>query len=85
MTTPTLVQIETAPKTEKMTDVQGSYLNELKDEQAECFVYLVNGIKLMGRIVSFDPYVMILDGGKMGRQMVYKSAISTVLRASSAR
>jgi host factor-I protein len=47
-------------------------------------VYLVNGIRLSGRVQSFDRYVVILDSAS-GRQMVFKHAISTVMPGSSDR
>jgi len=41
-------------------------------------VFLVNGIRLTGRIAAFDHYVVQLKDGS-GMQMIYKHAISTVV------
>jgi host factor-I protein len=40
-------------------------------------LYLVNGIRLQGRIESFDAHVVLLKNEVT--QMVYKRAIATVL------
>ena len=41
-------------------------------------MFLVNGIKLMGHIDSFDQYVVMLRSST-SIQLVYKHAISTVV------
>ncbi|MEX1237341.1 MAG: RNA chaperone Hfq, partial [Pseudomonadales bacterium] len=40
-------------------------------------IYLVSGIKLQGQIESFDQFVILLRNTVS--QMIYKSAISTVV------
>lgn len=57
--------------------VQDPYLNTLRNERIPVSVYLVNGIKLQGRIESFDQFVVLLRNSVS--QMVYKHAISTVV------
>ena len=57
--------------------VQDPYLNALRNERIPVSVYLVNGIKLQGRIESFDQFVVLLRNSVS--QMVYKHAISTVV------
>ena len=57
--------------------VQDPYLNALRNERVPVYVYLVNGIKLQGRIESFDQFVILLRNSVS--QMVYKHAISTVV------
>jgi len=42
-----------------------------------CRFFLVNGIKLQGRVDSFDQYVVMLKNTV--NQMVYKHAISTIV------
>jgi host factor-I protein len=37
---------------------------------------MVNGIKLDGRIMSFDQFSIMLDG--RGEQLIYKQKISTI-------
>ena len=57
--------------------LQDPFLNAVRKEQIPVSVFLVNGIKLQGKIESFDQYVIILQNSV--RQMVYKHAISTVV------
>ncbi len=57
--------------------LQDPYLNALRKEGIPVSVYLVNGIKLQGKIESFDQFVVLL--GNSVSQMVYKHAISTVV------
>jgi host factor-I protein len=45
-------------------------------------IFLVNGIKLVGYIESFDQYVVLLKSSVS--QVVYKHAISTIVPASAA-
>ena len=67
----------------KGVTVQDTYLNALRVERVPVFVYLANGIKLQGRIESFDQYVIVLRNSVS--QMVYKHAISTVVPSRSVR
>ena len=59
--------------------LQDPYLNALRKEHIPVSIYLVNGIKLLGHIESFDQYVILLRNTVT--QMVYKHAISTVVPA----
>jgi len=59
--------------------LQDPYLNVLRKEKVPVAIYLVNGIKLQGKIESFDQYVILLKNTVS--QMVYKHAISTVVPA----
>lgn len=59
--------------------LQGSFLELLCAEHAPVSVYLVNGIKLQGRIESYDDLVVILKSTT--NQMIYKHAISTIVPA----
>ena len=57
--------------------LQDPFLNVLRRERVPVSIYLVNGIKLQGQIVSLDQYVVLLKNSVT--QMVYKHAISTVV------
>ena len=60
----------------KGQSLQDPYLNTLRTEQIPVSIYLVNGIKLQGRIEAFDQYVVVLRNTV--NQMIFKHAISTV-------
>jgi host factor-I protein len=57
--------------------LQDEFLGALCRDQTAVSMFLVNGIRLSGKIESFDTYVVMLKN--VVTQMVYKHAISTVL------
>jgi host factor-I protein len=63
--------------------LQDDFLGSLHQEQVQVSMFLVNGIRLTGKIESFDTYVVILKNGAT-TQMVYKHAISTVVPTDGA-
>lgn len=63
--------------TTDVNDVQADFLNVLLRDRKVVWVFLVNGIKLAGHLVSFDNYVIALQS-PAGIQTVFKSAVSTV-------
>ncbi|GAB6047050.1 RNA chaperone Hfq [Methyloparacoccus murrellii] len=67
----------------KGQNLQDPFLNALRKEHVPVSIYLVNGIKLQGKIDSFDQYVIILKNAVS--QMVYKHAISTIVPARQVR
>ena len=61
----------------KGQSLQDPFLNALRKDKTPVSVYLINGIKLQGKIDSFDQFVVLLSNSV--NQMVYKHAISTVV------
>jgi host factor-I protein len=60
--------------------LQDTLLRHLRDGNIEVTMFLVNGIRLLGRINRFDSFtVQLVRGGSS--QVVYKHAISTILPA----
>lgn len=59
-------------------NLQDVFLNTLRKEHVHCSVFLVNGIKLVGKIESFDQYMVLLRGNDQAVQAIFKHAISTV-------
>lgn len=59
--------------------IQEPYLNNLRKIRRTVVIYLVNGVKLAGRITSFDQHTVALDGNE--RQVINKHAIATVMLA----
>ena len=56
---------------------QNEMLNTLRKERKRVQIFLINGIRLVGTIESFDPYLIMLST-PTGVQGIYKRAISTV-------
>lgn len=58
--------------------LQEPFLNALRKEHETVSIFLVSGIRLVGRIESFDQYTILLKGANNITQTVFKHAISTV-------
>ncbi len=67
----------------KGQSLQDPYLNALRRDRIPVSIYLVSGIKLQGQIESFDQFVILLRNTVS--QMIYKSAISTVVPARNVK
>ncbi|MBJ40136.1 MAG: RNA chaperone Hfq [Gammaproteobacteria bacterium] len=67
----------------KGQSLQDPFLNALRKDRVPVSIYLVSGIKLQGQIESFDQFVILLRNSVS--QMIYKSAISTVVPARNVR
>jgi len=59
-------------------NIQDSFLNTARKERTNITIYLMSGVKLTGRIRSFDKYSVVLDAGGQ-EQLIFKHAISTVV------
>lgn len=57
---------------------QNDFLNAARKERKRVEVYLVNGVRLIGTVESFDPFVVMLSSPGGDMQTIYKSAISTI-------
>jgi host factor-I protein len=66
--------------TKSTSPLQDTLLQHLRDGNIEVTVFLVNGIKLLGRIKRYDSFTVQLVRGSSS-QVVYKHAISTILPA----
>lgn len=60
------------------TKLQDQFLNAVRKDKMEVTVFLVNGVKLNGRITSFDHYCVLLSG-RGTSQLLYKHGISTIM------
>jgi host factor-I protein len=59
-------------------NIQESFLNNARKEKTFLTIYLMSGVKLSGRIKSFDKYSVILESNNQ-EQLIFKHAISTVV------
>lgn len=63
--------------------IQQAFFDELIAAQNEVSVYLKNGIKLNGKIMSATGDVIVLGGAVP--QMVYKDSVSTVITSGGSK
>jgi host factor-I protein len=59
-------------------NIQDSFLNNARKEKSIITIYLLSGVKLTGRIRSFDKYSVVLETNNQ-EQLIFKHAISTVV------
>jgi host factor-I protein len=59
-------------------NIQDSFLNTARKEKTPITIYLLSGVKLTGRIRSFDKYSVVLESNNQ-EQLIFKHAISTVV------
>ena len=59
-------------------NIQDGFLNSARKERTMVTIYLLSGVKLSGRIRSFDKYSVVLESSNQ-EQLIFKHAISTVV------
>ena len=64
-------------------NIQDSFLNNARKDKVVLTIYLMSGVKLSGRIKSFDKYSLVLETNNQ-EQLIFKHAISTVVTQKSA-
>lgn len=63
-------------------NIQDTFLNTVRKDKSPITIYLVSGVKLTGRIRSFDKYSVLLENNSQ-EQLIFKHAISTVVSGRS--
>jgi host factor-I protein len=64
--------------------LQATYLNDLRKQRMTVTMYLVNGMKQMGMIESFDQHAVLLRQGT-STQLIYKHMVASVMPAAKAQ
>jgi host factor-I protein len=59
-------------------NIQEAFLNNARKEKTFLTIYLMSGVKLSGRIKSFDKYSVVLESNSQ-EQLIFKHAISTMV------
>jgi host factor-I protein len=59
-------------------NIQDSFLNNARKDKILLTIYLMSGVKLSGRIKSFDKYSLVLETNNQ-EQLIFKHAVSTVV------
>lgn len=69
-------------ETKPAQNIQDSFLNNARKDKIVLTIYLMSGVKLSGRIKSFDKYSLVLETNNQ-EQLIFKHAISTVVTQKS--
>jgi host factor-I protein len=64
-------------------NIQDTFLNTARKDRVPITLYLLSGVKLSGRIRSFDKYSVVLETNNQ-EQLIFKHAISTVVMSKPA-
>lgn len=75
---PELRETKEQPMEKLAQNIQEAFLNNARKEKTFLTIYLMSGVKLSGRIKSFDKYSVILETNNQ-EQLIFKHAISTVV------
>ena len=59
-------------------NIQDTFLNTVRKDKTPITISLVSGVKLTGKIRSFDKYSVLLENNSQ-EQLIFKHAISTVV------
>src|SRR5260370_41125795 len=73
------IEMENKPAVQ---NIQDTFLNNARKERNSITIYLMSGVKLTGRIRSFDKYSVVLETNNQ-EQLIFKHAISTVAVAKA--
>jgi len=57
--------------------IQEPYLNQLRKARRNVVIYLLSGVRLTGRIASFDQHFIALQGVEL--QVINKDAIASIM------
>src|SRR5438876_9298078 len=65
-------------ETKPAQNIQDSFINTARKDKVLVTIYLLSGVKLSGRIRSFDKYSVVLESNNQ-EQLIFKHAISTLV------
>ncbi len=59
-------------------NIQDLVLGQARDQGTELTFYLMNGVPLKGKVLSFDNFTLVIESeGK--KSLLYKHAVSTII------
>ena len=64
--------------TKNTKNLQDIFLNTAKKEKIGITIYLMNGVPIKGKVLSFDNFTILIEVDKK-QNLIYKHAISTIL------
>ncbi len=64
--------------TKQTNNLQDVYINNARKDKVDLTIFLMNGVPIRGRVVSFDNYTILLEVDKK-QNLIFKHAISTIV------
>lgn len=62
----------------QLNNLQDIFLNYTRKNKTEITLFLVNGVPIKGRVLSFDNFTILIEVDKR-QNLIYKHAISTMV------
>lgn len=59
-------------------NLQDVYINNARKEKVDITVFLMNGVPIKGKILSFDNFTILMEVDKK-QNLIYKHAVSTIV------
>lgn len=59
-------------------NLQDTFLNAARKDKVEITIYLMNGVPIKGKVVSFDSFTILVEVDKK-QNLIYKHAVSTIM------
>jgi host factor-I protein len=60
--------------------LQEAFLNTARKRRVKVTIFLINGVRIQGKIRSFDTFTILVEDGRQ-QTLIYKHAISTIVPA----
>lgn len=60
-------------------NLQDLFLNQVRKENIAVTIYLINSVQLRGHVRGFDTFTIALESPGRPTQLVYKSAITSIV------
>ena len=60
--------------------LQEAFLNTARKRREKVTIFLINGVRIQGKIRSFDTFTILVEDGRQ-QTLIYKHAISTIVPA----
>ena len=67
----------------KTINLQEDFLGQLHRGRHPVTVYTTNGFQLKGRITAYDQFTILVEDEHRKQHMVYKHAVSTIVRTEA--
>ena len=61
-------------------NIQEEFLNQLHRDERTVKVITINGFQLVGRVVGWDQFTLLVEDRDGRENLVYKSAVSTIVQ-----
>ena len=60
-------------------NLQDTFLNQVRKENIAVTIYLINSVQLRGHVRGFDAFTILLESPGRPTQLVYKSAVTSIV------